>query len=117
MAAAPFTFQIYIQGGRSSDDERASEYSVLVEVSPEALTLTPGGQNKERAELELAQHIAVEAAVEAIGKNLSPVKLDRSIAQIGELPEEIRDRAPSLQKNGVRAWVHADDRKETANSR
>ena len=60
-----------------------------------AVALTPGGQNKERAELELAQRIAVEAAVEAIRKDLpDEVKFDRSVAQIGELPQEIRGRAP-----------------------
>ena len=35
---------------------------------------------------------------------------DRSVAQIGELPQEIRSHAPSLQKNGVQAWVAGDNR-------
>jgi hypothetical protein len=106
MAAAPFAFQIYVQGGHPLKGENAKERSVLVEVSPEALKLAPGGQNKEKAELELAERIAVDAAVEAIRKDLPDlVKFDRSIAQVGELPPEIRGRAPTLQKNGVRVWA------------
>jgi hypothetical protein len=97
VAAAPFAFQIYVQGGQSTNRQSVREHSVFVEISPKAVALTPGGQNKERAELELAQRIAVEAAVEAIRKDLpDEVKFDRSVAQIGELPQEIRGRAPSL---------------------
>jgi len=115
VAAAPFAFQIYVQGSQPANGMSVREHSVFVEVSPGALTLAPGGQNKERAELELAQRIAVEAAVEAISKDLpDEVKFDQSVAQIGEIPKEIRGRAPTLQKNGVRAWLANDDRKEVA---
>jgi hypothetical protein len=111
VAAAPFAFQIFVQGGQSTNGESVKEHSVFVEISPEAVALTPGGQNKERAELEMAQRIAVEAAVQAIRKDLlDKVTFDRSVAQIGELPREIRGRAPSLQKSGVRAWLAGDDR-------
>ena len=102
VAAAPFAFQIYVRMSPRSDSDPTKERSVLVEVSPETLTLTQGGQNKDRAELELAQRIAKKAAVEAIGVESES---DCSIAQVGELPSEIRNRTATLQKNGVRVWT------------
>jgi hypothetical protein len=102
VAAAPFTFQIYVQAPPGSDDEKTRERSVFVEVSPETLALTQGGQNKERAELELAQRIAKKAALEAIGVESEP---EFSIAQVGELPAEIRNHPATLQRDGFRVWV------------
>jgi hypothetical protein len=98
VAAAPFAFQIYIRATARSAKER----SVFVEVSPETLAFTQGGQNKDRAELELAQRIAKKASLEAIGLESES---HYSIAQVGELPSEIRSRTPTLQKNGVRVWA------------
>jgi hypothetical protein len=106
VAAAPFAFQIYVEVVPHPKGENAKEQSVFVEVSPEALMSIPGGQNKDRAELEMAERIAVEAAVEAIQKDLpDAVKLDRSVAHIGELPPDIRSRPATLRKLGVRVWV------------
>ena len=102
MAAAPFVFQIYVQATPRSESDKTKERSVFVEVSPETLALTQGGQNKDRAELELAQRIAKKAALEAIGLESES---DCSIAQVGELPSEIRERPAILQKNGVRVWA------------
>jgi hypothetical protein len=51
--------------------------------------------------LELAQRIAKKAALEAIGLESES---DCSIAQVGELPPEIREQAAILQKNGARVW-------------
>ena len=102
MAAAPFAFQIYVPVAPRSDSDSTRERSVFVEVSPETLSLTQGGQNKDRAELELAQRIAKKAALEAIGLESES---DCSIAQVGELPSEIRERPAILQKNGVRVWA------------
>jgi hypothetical protein len=101
VAAAPFVFQIYIQATPHSESDKTEESSVFVEVSPETLVLTQGGRNKDRAELELAQRIAKKAALEAIGLELEP---DYSIAQVGELPPEVRERATILEKNGARVW-------------
>jgi hypothetical protein len=102
VAAAPFAFQIYVRVTPLSDSDATEERSVFVQVSPETLTLTQGGQNKDRAELELAQRIAKKAALEAIGVESES---DWSIAQVGELPSEIRNRTATLQKNGVRVWT------------
>jgi hypothetical protein len=102
VAAAPFTFQIYVQAPPGSDDDKTRERTVFVEVGPEMLTLTQGGQNKDRAELELAQRIAKKAALEAIGLESES---DCSIAQVGELPAEIRNHPATLQKDGFRVWV------------
>jgi hypothetical protein len=102
VAAAPFTFQIYVRTPPGSDDGKTRERSVFVEVSPEALTLTQGGQNKDRAELELAQRIAKKAALEAIGLESGS---DCSVAQVGELPAEIRNHPATLQRDGFRVWV------------
>jgi hypothetical protein len=101
VAAAPFVFQIYVQATPHSESDKTIERSVFVEVSPETLVLTQGGQNKDRAELELAQRIAKKAALEAIGLESES---DCSIAQVGELPPEVRERAAILQKNGARVW-------------
>jgi hypothetical protein len=102
VAAAPFVFQIYVQTTPRSESDKTKEHSVFVEVSPETLALTQGGQNKDRAELELAQRIAKKAALEAIGLESES---DCSIAQVGELPSEIRERPAILQKNGARVWA------------
>jgi hypothetical protein len=110
VAAAPFAFQIYVPGDPPRQGEQPKESCVFVEVSPEVLTMIPAGQSKDKAELEEAQRIARKAALEAIR---SERERDCSVAQIGELPAEIRSRAVTLQKNGVRAWV-AGDGQETS---
>jgi hypothetical protein len=102
VAAAPFAFQIYVSGDQPRRGENAKEICVFVEVSPEVLTVIPAGQSKDKAELEEAQRIARKAALEAIR---SERERECSVAQIGELPPEIRSRTATLQKNGVRAWV------------
>jgi hypothetical protein len=105
VAAAPFAFQIYVQGDQSREGEETKESCVFVEVSPEVLTVIPAGQSKDKAELDEAQRIARKAALEAVR---SQRERDCSVAQIGELPPEIRNRAVTLEKNGVRAWVARD---------
>jgi hypothetical protein len=102
VAAAPFAFQIYVREPPHPDGSEAKERSVFVEVTPQTLTLTQGGQNKDRAELEMAQRIAKKAALEAV--NLAS-ESDCSIAQVGELPSEIRNRPATLHKIGVRVWA------------
>jgi hypothetical protein len=114
VAAAPFIFQVYVQNGRPAQGGDPKEYSVLVEISPEVLHVLPGGQSKDKAELDHAQRIARQAAFEAIG---SEREGECSIAQIGEVPSQIRDREVTLQKNGVRVWVVGDSRAEVAGSR
>ena len=101
VAAAPFVFQIYVRAIPHSESDKTKERSVFVEVSPETLVLTQGGQNKDRAELELAQRIAKKAALDAIGLESES---DYSIAQVGELPPEVRERAAILEKSGARVW-------------
>jgi hypothetical protein len=105
VAAAPFAFQIYVQGDQPRQEKEAKESCVFVEVSPEILTVIPAGQSKDKAELEEAQRVARKAALEAIR---SQQERDCSVAQIGELPPEIRNRAVTLEKSGVRAWVTDD---------
>jgi hypothetical protein len=102
VAAAPFVFQVFIENDRLQAGRNTGERSAYVEVSPEALTLTAFGQSKDKAELDQAQRLAREAAFEAIGVEQES---GWSIAQIGELPSEIRDREMTLQKTGVRVWV------------
>jgi hypothetical protein len=108
VAAAPFAFQIYVERDQPRRGKEAEESCVFVEVSPEVLTVIPAGKSKDKAELDEAQRVARKAALEAIR---SQHERDCSVAQIGELPSEIRNRAVTLEKNGVRAWV-ADDGKE-----
>ena len=114
MAAAPFLFQVYVQNDQPTKGGNPKERSVLVEISPEALHVLPGGQSKDKAELDQAQRIARKAAFEAIGADREG---ECSIAQIGELPPQIRDGVVTLQKNSVRVWVMGDSRPEVAGSR
>jgi hypothetical protein len=102
VAAAPFAFQIYVQGDQPRPGEQVKETCVFVEVSPEVLTVIPAGQSKDKAELDEAQRVARKAALQAIR---SQRERNCSVAQIGQLPPEIRNQAVTLEKNGVRAWL------------
>jgi hypothetical protein len=114
VAAAPFVFQIFIENDRGQAGGNAGGRSAYVEVSPEALTLTSFGESKDKAELDQAQKIAKKAVFEAIGVERES---DCSVAQIGELPLEIRDRQMTLQKAGVRVWVVGDSAPEAVQPR
>jgi hypothetical protein len=102
VAAAPFLFQVFFDKSLIPSDANTGDLSAYVEVSPGAVTMIASGQNKDKAELDQAQRIATDAAFEAIGVEREG---EGSVAQIGELPQEIRDRATTLQKIGVRVWV------------
>jgi hypothetical protein len=114
VAAAPFVFQVFVENDRPQPGGNTGERSAYVEVSPEALTLTSFGQSRDKAELDQAQQIARKATFEAIGVE---GESNWSIAQIGELPPEVRDREMTLHKAGVRVWVVGDGASEVVGPR
>jgi len=103
MAAAPFTFQFFPEGALTQNESREAELSVTVEVIPEALSRAHSGGSADKAERDLAEQIAREAA-EEVFKGEIPSKLG-TVAQIGAVPEDLQNQAPTLQKNGVRVWL------------
>jgi hypothetical protein len=105
MAAAPYFFQILLPGWNDGSSDQINR-SVVVEVVP---TMIPGGAvggDKEKTEREVAEGEARRAAAElGQGEFKSAAEPDNAIAQIGELPPEISEQPPTLQRPGVRAWL------------
>ena len=61
---------------------------------------------KEKTERDLAEGVARRGAAEIMqGEFGSAGVAANSIAQIGSLPDEIREQTPVLQRNGLRAWL------------
>jgi hypothetical protein len=105
MAAAPYYFQILLPGWNDGSSDQIHR-SVIVEVVP---TMIPGGivaGDKEKSEREVAEGEARQAAAEiSQGEFESAAEPDNAIAQIGALPSEIAEQAPTLERAGVRAWL------------
>jgi hypothetical protein len=102
MAAAPFFFQVLLSGWEGLPSEVARR-SIVIEVFPSAGSQPPG--DKAKTEREFAEATARRMAKEMIlGEFKSASERDNSIAQIGSLPEEIRDQPPTLQRGSVRVW-------------
>jgi hypothetical protein len=105
MAVAPFFFQIFL-GSRQDTPSGAPNQSIVVEVSPEAISRAPMSGQKEKAERDFAEKLAYQAATEIIqGQAASATEPTNSIAQIGALPKAAEERSPALQRGGVRAWL------------
>jgi flagellar basal body P-ring protein FlgI len=105
MAVAPFFFQILF-GPRRDTRSAAPNQSIVVEVSPEAISRAPLSGQKEKAERDFAEKLAQQAATEIIqGQSASATETADSIAQIGALPKGIEEQSPALQRGGVRAWL------------
>jgi hypothetical protein len=102
MAAAPFFFQVLLSGWEGLPSEVARR-SIVIEVFPNPVSQPPG--DKAKTEREFAETTARRMAKEMIlSEYKSASERDISIAQIGSLPEEIRDQTPTLQKGSVRVW-------------
>jgi hypothetical protein len=105
MAAAPYFFQILLPGWNDGSSEQLQR-SVVVEVVPTMIAGAAIAGDKEKTEREVAEGEARRAAAEiSQGQFKSASEPDNAIAQIGTLPEEIGDQAPTLQRAGVRAWL------------
>jgi hypothetical protein len=105
MAVAPFFFQILLAGWKGAPSGAVNQ-SVFVEVSPEMISLAPVSGEKEKREHEFAEEIARRVAKEIIESQFaSASKPADSIAQIGSLPDGLREKSPTLQRLGVRAWL------------
>jgi hypothetical protein len=105
MAAAPFYFQILLAGLKGVPPEVANR-SIVIEVSPEEISQsTPTGE-KEKPERDLAERIARQVAAEVIQVDLAPgPEESNSMAQIGSLPDDLREKSPALHRGAVRAWL------------
>jgi hypothetical protein len=105
MAAAPFYFQILLAGLKGIPPEAANQ-SIVIEVSPEEISRATLAGDKEKPERDFAERIAHRVAAEVIqGELLLGPEQSNSIAQIGSLPEDVREKSPTLQRAGVRAWL------------
>jgi hypothetical protein len=102
MAAAPFFFQVLLSGWEGLPSEVVRR-SIVIEVFPNPVSQPPG--DKAKTEREFAEATARRMAKEMIlSEYKSASERDYSIAQIGSLPEEIRDQPPTLQKGSARVW-------------
>jgi len=100
MAAAAFIFQILLSA--SNDLNR----SIVIEVSPSTIPGETSGGDKARTEREAAEEMARQVAGEIrIGAGESASSANDSVAQIGSLPDEVRDKPPTVRRAGVRAWL------------
>jgi hypothetical protein len=105
MAAAPFYFQILLAGLKGVSPEVANR-SIVIEVSPEEISQSALAGKREKPERDLAERIARRVAAEVIqGESVSGPEESNSIAQIGALPDDLREKPPTLQRGAVRAWL------------
>lgn len=100
MAAAAFIFQILLSG--SNDLNR----SIVVEVFPTTIPGATLGGDKAQTERGAAEQMARQVAGEIIqAAGGSALGVNDSVAQIGSLPDETREKPATLQRGGVRAWL------------
>jgi len=105
MAAAPFYFQILLAGLKGVPPEFANQ-SIVIEVGPEEISRAALAGEKEKPERDLAERIAQRVGAEVIqGELVSGPEQSNSIAQIGSLPDAVREKPPTLQRAAVRAWL------------
>lgn len=105
MAAAPFYFQILLTGLKGVPPELANR-SIVIEVGPEEISRATLAGEKEKPERDLAERIARRVAAEVIqSESVFGPEQSNSIAQIGSLPEVVREKSPTLQRAAVRAWL------------
>jgi len=104
MAAAPFYFQILLAGLKGVPPELANQ-SIVIEVGPEEISRAALAGEKEKPERDLAERIAQRVGAEVIQGELSGPEQSNSIAQIGSLPDAVREKPPTLQRAAVRAWL------------
>lgn len=104
MAAAPFFFQILLPDWEDGPD--LINRSIVVEVSPNKIFGASLTGDKEKTERELAEGLARRVATEIMqGEFGSAPAAGNSIAQIGSLPHEIREKTPLQERTGMRAWL------------
>jgi hypothetical protein len=106
MAVAPFFFQIDLQGWEGAPSAMA-DHSIVVEVSPSIIAVQSLTGSREKTEREFAEVLARRVAVEITGGEAdhSARELVDSVAQLGSLQEDLEGRAPTLQRDGIRAWL------------
>ena len=114
MASNSYVFQIELAetGGTSSAALAAGRLpAIIVEVRPEGLRQAGvAGPERDKAERVAAESVARAAAPEALGNLIPPAsELIYIIAQLGQLPESLRQREPDLRKSGVNAWLLSNE--------
>ena len=106
MATTSYVFQIELALTESTPSTALAAGmlpAIFVEVRPEGLRQAElAGPERDKAERA--------AAAEATGK-LIPAGSEHVyiIAQLGQLPESLRQREPNLRKSGVDAWLFPNE--------
>jgi|SRR5215469_9651264 len=115
MASNSYVFQIELaetEGTPSAALAAGRLPATIVEVRPEGLRQAGvAGPERDKAERAAAESAARAAAPEALGNLVPPgSELVYIIAQLGQLPESLRQREPDLHKTGVTAWLLPTER-------
>lgn len=110
MATTSYVFQIELaltKGTPSAALAAGILPAIIVEVRPEGLRQAElAGPERDKAERVAAESVARTAAAEVLGNLIPPEsELIYIIAQLGQLPEGLRQRKPNLSNSGVNAWL------------
>ena len=114
MATTSYVFQIELaltEGTPSAALAAGMLPAIFVEVRPEGLRQAElAGPERDKAERAAAESVARAAAAEATSTLIPPgSELVYIIAQLGQLPESLRQREPNLRKSGVDAWLFPNE--------
>jgi hypothetical protein len=110
MATTSYVFQIELaltEGAPAAALAAGILPAIIVEVRPEGLRQAElAGPERDKAERGAAELMARAVAAEALGNLIPPgSELVYIIAQLGQLPEGLRQREPNLRKSGVDTWL------------
>ncbi|MBV9491567.1 MAG: hypothetical protein JO069_17895 [Verrucomicrobia bacterium] len=108
MADRHYYFQVDFEGENSVEPsafgEGVTRRTVVVEVSPGALTPAEGAT--ERAQAEAAAEVARTTANEVVRDEIPTISnVAGEVTPVEGLPRILKDVEPNLDDPGIRAWV------------